>query len=197
MNKCIDCHIELKRKGKGTFRCWDCHLNRQKTERPRLNKEIRTCETCGGPKGRTQGTKICIKCYRDSKKDKIKYCKTCKNRISKPKYDYCQKCYKGPNTKRWNKELTEEFRLKGRTVNPEYYKWRLLVFERDGFQCRKCGDNKGGNLVAHHIFSFSENPDLRTDVNNGVTFCDECHIQFHRKYGYRNNNNIQLKEFIN
>lgn len=64
---------------------------------------------------------------------------------------------------------------------PEYKKWREAVFSRDNYACRKCGDSKGGNLRAHHIKGFSSNPDLRFDVDNGITLCHSCHELEHFK----------------
>ena len=40
---------------------------------------------------------------------------------------------------------------------------------------------------AHHLYSHHKNEDLRYDVSNGVTLCKECHLDFHRKYGLKNN----------
>lgn len=56
----------------------------------------------------------------------------------------------------------------------KYILWRKLVFERDGYKCQIC-KKIGGNLNAHHIKSFSEYPELRFDVNNGITLCKDCH----------------------
>lgn len=63
----------------------------------------------------------------------------------------------------------------------EYKQWRLAVFERDGYTCKKCGDNTGGNLRAHHIKSFAEFPDMRFVVSNGITLCHDCHELEHFK----------------
>jgi len=57
----------------------------------------------------------------------------------------------------------------------EMKEWRRKVFERDHFICQRCGYNKGKILIAHHIKPFSQYPELRLDVNNGITLCEPCH----------------------
>ncbi len=68
---------------------------------------------------------------------------------------------------------------RGLRFSPEYKRWRFDVFARDKFTCQECGDNRGGNLVAHHIKPFAEYPDLRFDVTNGLTLCVVCHDKHH------------------
>jgi len=72
--------------------------------------------------------------------------------------------------------------------------WRKAVFIRDNFTCQKCGVS-GGKLNAHHINNFSDFPELRFDINNGITLCKHCHKEFHHKYGKKNNTKEQLEEF--
>lgn len=84
----------------------------------------------------------------------------------------------------------------------EYAEWRINVFKRDNYICQCCGDNKGGNLHAHHILNFSEYPDLRFLIANGITLCDSCHNpaninSFHNIYSTRNNTLKQLIEYYN
>jgi hypothetical protein len=69
----------------------------------------------------------------------------------------------------------------------EYRQWRSDVFTRDNFACQECCNNR--DLEAHHIKSFAliihEN-NIKTieqakvceelwNINNGVTFCVNCH----------------------
>jgi len=61
---------------------------------------------------------------------------------------------------------------------PEYITWRSSVYERDAFTCQDCGDS-GVRLEAHHIKPWAHNPELRFDVGNGVTLCQDCHKKKH------------------
>lgn len=61
-----------------------------------------------------------------------------------------------------------------------YTEWRTAVFERDDYTCRRCG-KRGGTLHAHHIKRWSEYPEERYVVDNGLTLCaDPCHKDEHR-----------------
>jgi 5-methylcytosine-specific restriction endonuclease McrA len=64
-------------------------------------------------------------------------------------------------------------------TSPEYRAWRLAVFQRDRFACTKCGNAEGGNLTAHHIKPAEQYPELRYNLDNGTTLCEECHSQVH------------------
>jgi hypothetical protein len=94
-------------------------------------------------------------------------------------------------------------------MGPQYAQWRLAIYERDKFICQKCLKNKD-TLNAHHIKSYSTiiaEYNIKTyeealdclelwNLDNGITFCFDCHHEFHNKYGQRNNNLQQVLEFI-
>jgi hypothetical protein len=85
----------------------------------------------------------------------------------------------GEKNGNWKGGITEES-LKARTTR-EYYLWREAVFARDNWTCQDCGKKCGKDIIAHHIKLFSEYPELRTSIENGVTLCRECHKLRHKR----------------
>jgi hypothetical protein len=61
----------------------------------------------------------------------------------------------------------------------EYVSWRSSVWSRDRWTCQICGSKK--DIEAHHIARFALFPDLRLDINNGITLCHECHLMTYGK----------------
>ena len=78
----------------------------------------------------------------------------------------------------------------------EYKLWRESVFIRDDYTCQKT-KKRGERLHPHHILNFSEHPELRFAIDNGITLSEKSHKEFHKIYGERNNTKEQLKEFYN
>lgn len=104
-----------------------------------------------------------------------------------------KKCpqFTGANNANWKGGITpEKLRIR---KSIEYRLWRKANMERDNFTCQKCGV-RGGKLVVHHINNFADFKELRTSIENGITFCKNCHLDFHKKYGRKNNTKEQLLE---
>lgn len=152
------------------------------------------CETCGATfKGdKYNANRFCSrKCYEEYHqiKNKTRVCPTCKQSFTAKSSEdiYCSwECYNKdrhmPNKeKHWNWQggisITQD-----KKDSVEYKKWRQQVYERDNYKCTKCGNKN--NLNAHHIKSWKHHPELRYDINNGITLCEECHIKLHQNLGY-------------
>lgn len=126
--------------------------------------------------------------------------KTTKRRMELNRGKYCsKKCYHKSisirntreNHPNWKGGITPFAKLFRTSI--EYKNWRLDVFVKDNFKCCVCGDNKGGNLHAHHIIFLSTlidkynpsslqemiNEPIFLDVFNGITLCEKCHYKLH------------------
>lgn len=82
----------------------------------------------------------------------------------------------------------------------EYALWEYNVAKRDGCRCAICGSEY--EIEIHHIKPYSDYPDLRTEISNGITLCKKHHNSkikgsFHNTYGTVNNNKAQLQEYCN
>ena len=110
-----------------------------------------------------------------------KNCLTCGNsfylEISRIRKNNCcsKKCRgifeRGENHWNWQGgiyEMYNEIRS-----SPLSKRWSIEVKERDNYECQICGINK--KLQANHIKKFSDYPELRFDLNNGITLCEYCH----------------------
>lgn len=56
-----------------------------------------------------------------------------------------------------------------------YQEWRKLVWLRDGFKCKIADQNCDGRIEAHHILGWVDHPELRYQINNGITLCHAHH----------------------
>ena len=165
----------------------------------RIPKEVRVCAH--------SGCNTTFKCKENSKR---KYCsRKCSNQTTwlTRKRDYASPM-KGkkrpPFSEEWKQNMSKARKGKGKGKdNPNwrggktekahsarfcdaYIKWRQSVFERDNFTCQYYGKRKGQRIAAHHIRSFIDYPESRFDIDNGVTFCNGCHVHFHNMVRQKN-----------
>lgn len=127
-------------------------------------------------------------------------CLGCNRKCRDFRSTYCKACFKGKNSPHWKGGITP-LNLKIRN-SKEYKEWRENVFRRDNYTCIQCGDNRGGNLEAHHIVPFCKIYRIKSlqyllwDINNGHTLCRECHKKTPtwsgraRNYEYIPNTNV-------
>jgi hypothetical protein len=80
----------------------------------------------------------------------------------------------GRENPRWIEDRTKLIKKQERN-DSAYKEWRYQVFKRDRHKCKI--NNKDCNLkvVAHHILSWKDYPELRYEVNNGITLCQYHH----------------------
>lgn len=152
-----------------------------------------TCEMCGDVFEKTPGSlkqtkhRYCSNtCKFKGMEDKITLsCNNCgdtihkqPNEVKKSENQYCSiscrsQWYCGDRSPLWKENESDWPTLSDR-------QWRRAIFERDGFECQDCGDDTGGNLVAHHIKHRSECSQFeKYAIWNGVTLCQECHAERH------------------
>ena len=92
---------------------------------------------------------------------------------------------RGDKSPNWKGGITKEYRIVRECM--EYRLWRESVYKRDNYCCRICGDHnyegRGSSLKihAHHIKPFAKFPELRFAIDNGLTLCEPCHKNIHRK----------------
>jgi hypothetical protein len=55
---------------------------------------------------------------------------------------------------------------------------KKLRYRRDGFGCKINNQSCNGRMEAHHILSWRGHPELRYELNNGITLC-----HYHRPRG--------------
>ena len=77
----------------------------------------------------------------------------------------------GPKSPSWKGGISKDSHS---IKEPKYKEWRLAVFSRDNYTCQECGKTKC-YLEAHHIKSWAKYPELRYELNNGKTLCEDCH----------------------
>lgn len=80
----------------------------------------------------------------------------------------------GINNPRWIKDRTRLAKRQERN-DMAYKEWRRQVWIRDKFKCKISNQNCLGRIEAHHILGWTAYPELRYEVNNGITLCHFHH----------------------
>lgn len=150
---CLECGKEFifnQNKNK-KFCSYSCF--RTFSDKHSTKKEL-SCVNCG---------KIFLRNPGEIKKAKRHFCSVdCR-------YDY----NKGKNHYEWKENLHDK-----------HYKlalkqWGIKVKERDQYTCQHCGETNKSLLEAHHIKDRANNPDVKYELNNGITLCITCHAKEH------------------
>jgi hypothetical protein len=124
----------------------------------------------------------------DLKSGKIKSCKCLQKELASSRRKMNQL---GENNSCYNPLLTDEDRISRRHVKG-YKEWSFAIKKKFNFTCEICKDNKGGNLISHHLYSYMKFKEFRLNIENGVCLCESCHNEFHNKFGWGNNTKEQF-----
>lgn len=71
--------------------------------------------------------------------------------------------------------------------------WRSSVFQRDNYSCVECGCTRKV-FNAHHVKSWKNYPELRFNIDNGITLCVNCHRKKHPRNEAYIGKYVQLPE---
>ncbi len=137
---------------------------------------------------------------------KLDYICSCgnKSKITFAKFKAGQRCKDcglikviGENNHNWKANLTSEDRerRRHRELIPGYSTWKKQVKKRDNFTC-KCCHKPDGALEVHHYYPYSKYPEYRTLIENGITLCEDCHGEYHHRFGKDNNSKPEFFLFI-
>ena len=146
---------------------------------------------------------FCIDCGKRIVSCRATKCRSCSHKGQQPKYKFPKghiPWNKGKNfseeaklkmskahrkLKRWVGEKNPNWLnglswiTKSHYNGKEYKDWRKVVFKRDNYVCQKCNTENGQGaavyLTAHHIKSWVSFPELRYNIDNGLTLCETCH----------------------
>jgi hypothetical protein len=84
------------------------------------------------------------------------------------------KNFSGENSPLWIHNRSKLAKRQERN-DTAYMEWRSNVYRRDGFKCKIGNCDCKGRIEAHHILGWTEFPELRYGVNNGITLCHFHH----------------------
>ena len=88
---------------------------------------------------------------------------------------YTPKQKTGNKSGHWIKDRTKLKTGRTQAYDGRYIEWMKQVKNRDKWKCRISNEDCSGRLEAHHILPWSQSPELRYEVNNGISLCHYHH----------------------
>lgn len=120
-------------------------------------------------------SKFCSrKCFGLSKKNKAPWNKGLKGFMAGKNHHWFGRDMSGENSPVYIKDRTKLVQKQERN-DPAYKEWRRQVWLRDNFMCKIANPDCDGRIEAHHILGWTRYPELRYEVNNGITLCHFHH----------------------
>jgi len=118
------------------------------------------------------------KCANASRKGKPTWNKGIKGYMAGEKHHWYGRNNKGENNPYYKKDRTLLKRFNDDSKDRRssaYVTWRNEVYKRDNWKCKINNKDCNGRLEAHHILEYAEHPELRYEINNGITLCQAHH----------------------
>lgn len=90
--------------------------------------------------------------------------------------NYCRRhVLAGSRSPKYIKNRENLRRDEKKHLDGRYREWMKAVKNRDGWKCKIANDSCSGRLEAHHILPWKSYPELRYEVNNGISLCCAHH----------------------
>lgn len=175
MKECLECHKEFSRRKGEAFKRWGerkyCSHDCANFSKERISKATQCLWGRKPPKSAFKKGQVPYN-YKGGKPK----CLVCEKQLSTYKVKYCKKHFglftRKENHHNWKGGISRDIHS---VKEPKYKEWRMLVFTRDKFVCRINNKDCKGQLQAHHILRWADYPELRYDINNGITLCIAHH----------------------
>lgn len=140
-------------------------VGRKLTKEHKAKLRGRKSWNSGNDSSVTKSCLVCSSSFKSRLKAMRKYCShTCSG-----------KARSGQKAYQWKQDRVEIEVNKRRHWSTDYRKWRTAVFTRDGYKCKISDADCCAYIEAHHILSWKEYPNLRFNINNGITLCRVHH----------------------
>lgn len=81
----------------------------------------------------------------------------------------------GENNWRWIKDRTKLKTDRRKSYDQRYKDWARRIKNRDLWKCKINNKDCSGRLEAHHIVPWSQAPELRYEMSNGISLCRYHH----------------------
>ncbi|MFA5197694.1 MAG: NUMOD3 domain-containing DNA-binding protein [Patescibacteria group bacterium] len=102
-----------------------------------------------------------------------------------------KKIHISPHTEETKRKISQNRKGKGKHIHKKtllygykkqderndsaYQNWSKQIKIRDEWKCRINNNDCFGKVIAHHILSWRDFPELRYKINNGITLCQHHH----------------------
>ncbi len=81
----------------------------------------------------------------------------------------------GENHPMWIKDRNKLQVREKKHLDTKYRYWMMEVKKRDNWKCKINNNDCNGRLESHHILDWINYPELRYEINNGITLCHAHH----------------------